>query len=151
MKRLLIILPLIFMLTGCGESVQVNIDVLSQNINQAFNKEIITTDEIITQNLKNEDVSYWLPKGYNVCCSLFSNPRSGVITKYTVTSEKNNPAYKSFCKTFEKAVCKNNENIRVSTFEADNLDIPLYEDSRYMTNDTTPTLKSEIIDENLNQ
>ena len=151
MKRLLIILPLIFMLTGCGESVQVNIDVLSQNINKAFNKEIITTDEIITQNLKNEDVSYWLPKGYNVCCSFFSKPDTGVITKYSVTSSKDNPAYKSFCKTFEKAVYKNNENIRVSTFEADNLEITVYEDTRYITADLTPTLKSEIIDENLNQ
>ncbi len=151
MKRLLLILPLIFVLAGCSESAQVNVDVLSQNINQAFNKEIITTDEIITQNQEKEDVSYWLPKGYNVCCSFFSKPDTGVITKYSVTSSKDNPAYKSFCKTFEKAVCKNNENIKVSTFEADNLEITLYEDTRYMTNDTTPTLKSEIIDENLNQ
>ena len=151
MKRLLLILPLIFVLAGCSESAQVNVDVFKENINKVFNEEIMTEGEIITQNLKNEDVSYWLPKGYNVCCSFFSKPDTGVITKYSVTSSKDNPAYKSFCKTFEKAVYKNNENIRVSTFEADNLEITVYEDTRYITADLTPTLKSEIIDENLNQ
>ncbi len=151
MKRFLIILPLIFLLCGCGESVAVNIEAFEKNINQQFGIEIMNINEIFIQGEESDDVSYWLPDGYNVCCSMFCDKKTGIIKKYTVTSEKNNPKYESFCKTFEKAICKNNQNINISAYEADNLIITVYEDTRYLSQDETPTLKSEIDEENLNQ
>lgn len=151
MKRIMVILPLIFLLCGCGESVAVNIEAFERNVNQQFGAEIMNTGEILTQSEENEDISYWLPDGYNVCCSVFCDKKTGIIKKYTVTSEKNNPKYESFCKTFEKAICRNNQNINVSAYEADNLIITVYEDTRYLTDEEIPTLKSEIDEENLKQ
>ena len=151
MKRFLIILPILFMLCGCGESVAVNIDVFAENINDEFNTEILNSENIFTQSAENEDVSYWLPDGYDVCCSLFTDSDTGVITKYTVTSEKSNSEYRDFCQNFEKAIYKNNQNITISSIEADNLIITIYEDFRYKTTDETYTLKNEISEFNFMQ
>ena len=151
MKKIILILPLIILLCGCGESVAVNIGAFKENVNEQFGVDIMNIDDIFTQSEENEDVSHWLPEGYNVCCSMFCDKKTGIIKKYTVTSEKSNPKYESFCKTIEKAICKNNQNINISTYAADNLIIPVYEDTRYLSEDEVPTLKSEIDEKNLNQ
>ena len=151
MKRIFLLIIAMLLLTSCSESTAVNIEAFEKNVNRQFGEEIMNAENVLTQKEENDDVSYWTPEEYNVCCSLHCDPKTGIIKKYTVTSEKNNPKYEEFCSLFEKAICKNNPNINISSYEADNMIITVYEDIRYLTDEKIPTLKSEINEENLKQ
>lgn len=150
MKKILLILLIFLLLTSCSKSVGVNIDVFEKNINKVFEYEIFTQDNIYTVDESGAEVSYWLPKDYNICCALYTDKETGIITKYTLTSFSDSSDFKEFNNKFERGVCANNDHIEISAFEADGIFTVIYEDIRYKEKSENLTLKSEIDKDDLN-
>lgn len=144
MKKLLIIIPLIFILSACSYSSPINLTVLSQNINKAFSEEIFLINEITIVEEDEYNVSYWIPEKYNLCCSFFSDKNTGKIAKYTVTSNEDNKSLNDFYEKFEKGILKNNIDIVISSFITDGMIVKVYQDVRYSEKMNDKTLKHEL-------
>ncbi|MBQ8782904.1 MAG: hypothetical protein IJZ57_03945 [Clostridia bacterium] len=150
MKKLLILIPMILLLTACNESVEVNLSAFERNINEAFSYDIFIKDKVQTICEDDFNISYWFPEKYNVCCALYSDKNSGVIEKYTVTSQSDNTLFNEFCNLFKKGILKNNQNINSSTFESDGMIIKIFEDVRYIEKNYEPTIKNELNENDIN-
>lgn len=151
MKKIILILPLILLLTSCSESVEVNINLFQSNINESFGYEILSQEKLITENENGNEITYWFPENYNICCALYTQADTGTIIKYTLTGYGNDPKFQQFSKTFFEAISKNNKHIKNSSQTADTLRIEIYEDLRYKKDSENPTLKSNLDENNINQ
>ncbi len=150
MKRILLILVLIILLASCNESRSIDITEFEKEINIVFNDEIISTEEMTTITKENINITYWLPENYDVCCSFYSEPETGIINKISVTANMNNKKLSVFLQKFENAIKFKNTKYKKSTFEDNNYIIYVYEDLYNKSSNDDPILKSKLDEHNLN-
>ena len=151
MKKIVLILLLILLLTSCSESVEVNINLFQKNINESFGYEILSQEQLITEIKNGNEITYWFPKNYDICCALYTEPETGTIVKYTITGFSYDKNFQQFSKIFYDAISKNNGHIQKSTQTAGTLKIDTFEDLRYKKENENPTLKSNIDEDLINQ
>ncbi len=150
MKKILFVLPLILLfLTSCSESTPLNINIFQENINETFDSEILNLEKLETVKKDDRNVIYWIPDDYDICCALYTDPKSGIIEKYTLTGFIDDKKFDSFNEKFYKAITVNNSHIKKSNKTAGTLRLEVYEDKRYVTENENPTLKNNIKEENV--
>lgn len=144
MKIILLSVIIMLLMSSCSKSVEVNIDILQERINNTFQEEIIT-ENFKTVKKDDEEIIYWLPDKYDICCAFYSDADTGIIKKYTVTGFIDDKNFNLFNQKFFEAISVNNKHINNSTKTAGTLRIVVYEDTRYTESDESKlTLKSSV-------
>ncbi len=142
MKKLLIILPIIFILTACSRSVEVNNNSFVKMINDEFDYEIIESIDSVSKTQNDIMITYYFPKNFDITITAFSDIKTGTIIKYTLTGYESDKNFNSFSERFYNAISENNEHISIDSQSVDNSLIFVYEDLRYKTENENPTLKN---------
>ena len=141
----LALVPMIF-LCACAQSSYISVDVFSQRVNDSFGYDIFDKDKLIIISENNSDVYYWFPEGYdNICVSLNCTKGNGVITEYSaVYSGERNKRPDEFFKNLESAVSSYNKYITFDEYKSQNGYIKVFSDSRFTQENSDPTMKREI-------
>ncbi len=142
---MLFLIPVLFLLTSCQSSQEINIEEFKKKYNDFYKQEIFLSDDTITIEKENEYIIYWTPSDKNLCCSFYIDTLSGKIKRYTVSTDVYSREFKEFNDDFKKILNSYNQHITIKQFNTDNLYLVTYDDIRYSEENNRPTLKSDVV------
>lgn len=146
-KTAVMILIVLFCLTSCTQrSKDCDIFEFSCRVNKSANAEIMDTDAL---SVDENNVIYWFPeKNKNACVSFYVNESTGNIEKCNIVfSDKKED--KELVLLTGEALKFNNPYMKKSEYKTEKYLMITYEDTRYKTENTKPTLKKEINEKDL--
>ncbi len=141
MKKVLAVTLLLILTTACSKSPNSDLSEFQENINDLFNSEIMTSNDITILNENNEIVAHWTVPDKKIYCSFYLEENTCIIKKYTVSARSDNKYFLNFLKTFEKNVYINNKDIRKTSYSSDGYIIVVFDDIRYKKHTTALSLK----------
>lgn len=144
MRKVIIAIVILLLLTSCSTSVPVNIELFANNLNESLGYELFDHDELIISDEKQQQILYWIPDKFDICCSFFCDKKTGTVMRYTISGKSGDEQFEEFYKKFKNVIIKNNRSISVSSYITDDFIIYIFSDIRYNEKDEIPTLKESI-------